>query len=88
LLAANQGVSPHVEKFIRFGLDELKDMNSHNRESKERMIFHDVVNLASRRMQFYRTTMAMFSQECRKLLNEMVFDVQGERFLVNLAKEN
>ena len=87
-LAANQGVSLHIERFIRFVLDELKDMNSHNRESKEMMIFHDAVNLASRRMQFYRTTMAIFSQECQKPLNEMVFDVQGERFLVDSAKKN
>ena len=49
-LAANEGVRPSVEHFVRSVLDRLKGITSDTREEVEMRILNDAVDLASQRM--------------------------------------
>lgn len=63
-LASNEGVRPGVGAFVDRILQLIRKVNVENREETENIILRDALDMASHRINFYRSKMRAFAKAC------------------------
>jgi hypothetical protein len=76
-LAANEGISDNVMKFIDRVLVQLKNLTPDNRKAVENGIFGEAVRCAVHRISFYQLQLVKFATICRKTLAKFKEDSEG-----------
>jgi len=67
-LAANEGITESVKTFVKWILDQLKEVNTDNKQFVEERILEQAVTLAGRRISFYYRRLTVAAQCRRDLL--------------------